>query len=181
LNFTRSQTYTPPIHFYVNFLEAYRQYNFLHHHLHHLTPPSNDIIPRSLCPCCTENLQQRSFLTVDACFQGCSKLHQCKNPLPSLYQNSFFISQILHEENDRMNNNNNNGGLCMSRVSQWDSLRPESYLRGLDTTALMTGICKHQIPFMSIDIKDGGEKLIYSKTLLRFVLFLSIISCDGLF
>jgi len=121
------------------------------------------------CPCCQHNLRGNKTAAFDACFGAVGKKHQNQHPTKLFVNNDYLLPDlpreivVISEEEEDVSKVEID---CGERRSTRGKLVNTGYYDGLNETGLCGAVCKHGLPLFLLNIRFGGEKMIFASTIL---------------
>jgi len=161
-----------PIEVYRPLQDAYRPFTVLYNHCRAGSVSlSQDLTVR--CPSCYYNLEERRTASLDACFGAVGKRQQNHYPTESFFSTDYLLPDLPKETviaSEPIEDTERIQSVCGERRSTRGRLTKAGYYDGLNETGLCGSICKHGVPLYFINIRFGGEKMIFPATILEKLL-----------
>lgn len=157
------ETYRPLI-------DCYRPFNSLINRCNESSINVNDSI-KIRCAACFHNKGKVHSATLDACFGAVGKAHQNRYPTTPFTGNEYMLSDLSKEtvakyateEEPAITSDQKQG--CELRSTR-GPLQKVGYYDGLNETGLCGSVCMHGVPLFFINIRFGGEKMIFPSTIM---------------
>jgi len=145
--------------------DSYRPFTFLYAHCLAGSPDHTNNI-KTECPCCQYNLQGNKTASFDACFGAVGKKHKNKHPTKPFLNYNYLLPDLLRDvvvtsEDETLDFETG----CDIRATR-SKLAKSGYYDGLNETGLCGSVCKHGIPLFFLNIRFGGEKMIFASKIL---------------
>lgn len=158
---------------YRPFCDSYRPFTTALEHCLQCMPSKSGSL-KARCPACFHNLGKVHTITLDACFGAVGKLHQNQNPTQPFNGNEYMLPDLTkeyvfqHTSAEEIAAPDIKEG-CQRRSTR-GVLQKAGYYDGLNETGLCGSVCKHDVPVYFLNVRFGGEKMIFPSTILDKVI-----------